>query len=200
MIANEIVPGPPRPLLVSGRLTRILTPWFGIYLLAILVIGGGPRSAEAGLGGSASSVANDAQKLGAETSSGSKSAVESAAVSPEAGVQTFVLRTSTGTKYTYSEFTTANNQRVREFIRPDGKVFGLAWQGPRPPDLQVLLGSYFGPWQEAIANGPHQSLHRSQISTPSLVVEMAGPMGFVVGHAWAPALVPAGVDARNVVQ
>jgi Protein of unknown function (DUF2844) len=200
MIANGIVHRPPRPLVDTGRLLRILAVWIGIFLLSLLAIGGGPRSAEAGLGGSANSVVNDAQKLGAMTSSGSASALQSAAVSPEAGVQTFVLRTSTGTKYTYSEFTTANNQRVREFIRPDGKVFGLAWQGPRPPDLQVLLGSYFGTWQDAIANGPHQSLHRSQISTPSLVVEMAGPMGFVVGHAWAPALVPAGVDARNVVQ
>src|ERR1700733_1007243 len=200
MIANEIVHGSPRYCMGTGRLIKILSPWIGIYLVSILVIGAGPRSAEAGLGGSATSVANDAQKLGAETSSGSTSAVQSAAVSPEVGVQTFVLRTSTGAKYTYSEFTTANNQRVREFIRPDGKVFGLAWQGPRLPDLQVLLGSYFGPWQDAIANGPHKSLHRSQVSTSSLVVEMAGPMGFVVGHAWAPALVPAGVDARNVVQ
>lgn len=200
MIANEIVHGPPRPLVSAGRLTRILTQWIGIFLLSILVIGTGPRSAQAGLGGSAASVVNDAQKLAGATSSGSTSAVQSAAMSPESGVQTFVLRTSTGAKYTYSEFTTANNQRVREFIRADGKVFGLAWQGPRPPDLQVLLGSYFGTWQDAIANGPHQSLHRSYISTPSLVVEMAGPMGFVAGHAWAPALVPAGVDARNVVQ
>jgi hypothetical protein len=172
----------------------------GIWLVSMLAFGAGPRQAEASLGGSTASVVGDAQRLGAVNNSDSAAAVQSGSSSPQPTVQTYVLRATTGDKYTYSEFTTAENLRVREFTRPDGKVFGLAWQGPRPPDLQVLLGSYFGGWHDAVANQSHISLHRSAVHTSSVVVEMGGPMGFVVGRAWAPALVPAGVEARNVVQ
>jgi hypothetical protein len=198
MMANESIYGQPCQGIASGGLTKIVI--VGICLMSMLVIGADFRPAEASLGGGTASVAGDAQRLGAVTDSGATAAAQSGSSSPRAALQTYVLRASTGDKYTYSEFTTAENQRVREFVRPDGKVFGLAWQGPRPPDLSVLLGSYFGGWHNAVANQSHISLHRSVVQTSSVVVEMGGPMGFVVGRAWAPALVPAGVDARNVVQ
>lgn len=201
MMANESAYGQPRPEIPGSRsLTKIVIAGLGIYLVSMLAIGADARRAEASLGGGTASVTGDAQTLGAVTNSGSTASFQPAASGPQAAVQTYVLRASTGDKYTYSEFTTAENQRVREFVRPDGKVFGVAWQGPRPPDLHVLLGSYFGGWHDAVANQSHISLHRSAIHTSSVVVEMGGPMGFVVGRAWAPALVPAGVDARNVVQ
>jgi hypothetical protein len=174
--------------------------WMVILLLSVLAIGADVPPVGASLGGGGASITSDAQKLGAVTASGSTAALQSAASGPQSAVQTYVLRTSTGNKYTYSEFTTAANLRVREFAAPDGKVFGLAWKGPRPPDLDVLLGSYFGGWRDSLANQSHISLHRGSVHTSSLVVEMGGPMGLVVGRAWAPALVPAGVDARNVVQ
>jgi Protein of unknown function (DUF2844) len=197
MMANESVCGQPRHGIPGGRLTKIVG--IGICVVSMLVTGAGGRPAEASLGGLTASVAGDAQRLGAVTNSGATAAVQGSSI-PQPAVKTYVLRTSTGDKYTYSEFTTGENLRVREFVRPDGKVFGLAWQGPRSPDLHVLLGSYFGGWRDAVANQSHISLHRSVIQTSSVVVEMGGPMGFVVGRAWAPALVPAGVDARNVVQ
>jgi hypothetical protein len=198
MMANESVHRQRRPGIPGERVTKIVI--VGIFLMSMLLIGAEFRRVEASLGGGISSVAGDAQRLGAVTNSGTTAAVQPGSSSSQPAVQTYVLRTSTGDKYTYSEFTTAENQRVREFVRPDGKVFGLAWQGPRPPDLHLLLGSYFGGWHDAVANQSHISLHRSVVQTSSVVVEMGGPMGFVVGRAWAPALVPAGVDARNVVQ
>jgi hypothetical protein len=198
MKANGSAYGQPRLGIPGGRLTMIGS--IGICLISMLVIGADARRAEASLGGSTASIAGDAQRLGAVTNSGATAAVQSGSSSPQSAVETYVLRASNGDKYTYSEFTTAENLRVREFVRPDGKVFGLAWQGPRPPDLNVLLGSYFGGWHDAIANQSHISLHRSAVHTSSIVVEMGGPMGVVVGRAWAPALVPAGIDARNVVQ
>jgi hypothetical protein len=198
MMANESVHRQPRRGIPGECVTKIVI--VGIFLVSMLLIGAEFQRAEASLGGGISSVAGDAQRLGAVTNSGATAAVQPGSSSPQPAVQTYVLRTSTGDKYTYSEFTTAENQRVREFVRPDGKVFGLAWQGPRPPDLHLLLGSYFGGWHDAVASQSHISLHRSVVQTSSVVVEMGGPMGFVVGRAWAPALVPSGVDARNVVQ
>jgi len=198
MMANQSAYGQPRPGIMGGCLSKIVL--VGICLVPMLVNGAGARRAEASLGGGTASVTGDAQRLGAVTSSRAAVTVQSGSSTPQPVVQTYVLRTSTGDKYTYSEFTTAKNLRVREFVRPDGKVFGLAWQGPRTPDLHVLLGSYFSGWRDAVANQSHISLHRSVVQTSSVVVEMGGPMGFVVGRAWAPGLVPDGVDARNVVQ
>jgi len=166
----------------------------------VLGCGANLQPACASLGGGATSISSDAQTLGAVTSTSTTSGIQSDAASANAAVQSYVLRGSTGEKYTYSEFATADNHRVREFVTPDGKVFGVAWQGPRTPDLQALLGSYFAEWRDGVTSQQHQSLHRSIIQTSSLVVEIGGPMGFVAGRAWAPDLVPAGVNARNVVK
>jgi hypothetical protein len=184
----------------ESRSNRRTLAWTATALLGLLLFGVNPLSAGASLGGDAASVATDSSTLGAVNPSAAATEVQPGAASAEATVQSYILRASTGEKYTYNEFVTASNLRVREFLTPKGKVFGIAWQGPRTPDLQVLLGSYFPGWRDAVANQPHQSLHRSVIQTPSLVVRMAGAMGFVTGSAWAPRLVPAGVDARNVVK
>lgn len=171
-----------------------------IGLALCMLLGASPELACASLGGTTASVSADANVLGAVSSTAAASGVQTEAASSEAAVQSYNLRSSTGEKYTYSEFTTDSNSRVREFLTPDGKVFGIAWQGRRVPNLQVLLGSYFGDWHDAVASQPHQGLHSSSIQTSSLVVQMAGHMGLIVGRAWAPKLVPAGVDARNVVK
>jgi len=46
-------------------------------------------------------------------------------------------------KYSVHEITTPYGTVVREYVSPDGKVFGVAWRGPFLPDLQQLLGSYY---------------------------------------------------------
>ena len=38
---------------------------------------------------------------------------------------------------------------VREFVSPGGAVFGVAWDGQFPPDLQQLLGPYYQQAQQA---------------------------------------------------
>ncbi|HTT75383.1 MAG TPA: DUF2844 domain-containing protein [Candidatus Binataceae bacterium] len=199
MMASELEYRQPPLQAGAGAMTRTMIAWLSICLASMLAVGMGARRADASLGGSTGSIAGDAQKLGTVTSPAGISAADQSA-SQSLAVQTYILRTNSGTKYTYSEFTTAANQRIREFVTPGGKVFGLAWQGPRTPDLQVLLGSYFDRWHDAVNNAGHIPLHRAVIHTSSLVVEMAGPMGLVMGRAWVPALVPAGVNARNVVQ
>src|SRR5271170_675169 len=50
----------------------------------------------------------------------------------------------TSTKaFTVHEIKSTNRIVVREYVSPDGKVFGVAWQGPFMPDLQQILGTYF---------------------------------------------------------
>jgi len=185
-----------RGILLKIGLTRIVAP----FLCAAVIVGVAGSHAEAGLGGDSSSVENDAQALGVANTASANTVQAESSSAGSSSVQTFVLRSSTGEKFTWREFTTGANLKVREYVSPKGKVFGVAWQGPQPPDLSVLLSSFFDGWQDAADNGGAQSLHRSDIRTSSVVVQMGGQMGFVTGRAWVPALVPQGVDARDTIK
>ena len=55
------------------------------------------------------------------------------------------LRTTTAQAYTVHEIQAPTGIIVREYVSPtSGKVFGVAWQGPWPPDMRQILGNYFG--------------------------------------------------------
>lgn len=104
------------------------------------------------------------------------------------------------TAYTVKTFVTDHGTEVREYAASSGAIFGVAWHGRRPPDLSVLLGSYYSEYASATAAQRHKDLHRARIITPDAVVMMAGHMGHAVGHAYVPSLVPAGVDPKAVVK
>ena len=63
------------------------------------------------------------------------------------------LQTSVGTTYNVHEMQSAAGTVVREYIssagESAGKVFAVTWQGPWPPDMRQLLGSYFEQYMQA---------------------------------------------------
>ena len=126
------------------------------------------------LGGDLSSVQQDRTHLKASLS-----------VSPSTGYSVHELKAATGTA-------------VREYATADGRVFGVAWEGPWRPDLRQLLGEYFADYQEAGknkrtgVNGPLVS------STPRLVIEMTGRPRAFYGRAYVPDLVPSGVEPDGI--
>jgi len=139
--------------------------------------------AHAGLGGDESSVDSDATALHATM-------VPSTATASEAT-----------TPFSVRSFVTAQGTTVREYAAHSGPVFGVAWQGHRPPDLSVLLGSYYSEY--TAASGPagrHANLHHAVIKGPNAVVVMGGHMGRIVGRAYVPNLAPSDVDAKAVVK
>ncbi len=88
---------------------------------------------------------------------------------------------------------------VREYISPNGVVFGIAWNGLVHPDLTPLLGSYAAEYREALRQTPRQPGRRSlQVKTNSVVVEKWGHMRNLQGRAYAPALVPSGVNIDEI--
>jgi Protein of unknown function (DUF2844) len=92
---------------------------------------------------------------------------------------------------------TARNLRVREYVNQDGKVFGVAWDGPIKPDLSQVLGPYFTRYRDASAgHGMARQLRR--IDQPDFVLRVSGHMRHFTGAAWVPALVPANVDPTEV--
>jgi hypothetical protein len=84
--------------------------------------------------------------------------------------------------------------RVREYLTPQGVVFGVAWEGLIHPDLGTLLGSYASIWREADRRTPRAPGRRGRtVVAPHLVVETWGHMRHLQGRAYDPDLLPAGV-------
>ncbi len=100
--------------------------------------------------------------------------------------------------YTVQEFKSDANV-VREYVSPSGVVFGIAWNGLSHPDLSPLLGSYADEYKAALRQTPHKPGRRSlRVKTNRVVVEMWGHMRNQQGRAYAPALIPSGVNIDEI--
>jgi Protein of unknown function (DUF2844) len=110
------------------------------------------------------------------------------------------LRTTSKQLYTIHEMHTANDVTVREFVSPAGKVFGVAWQGASRPDMQQLLGTYFDQYRQAVQSKTAQRVGRGPlvIQQPGFVLQMGGHMRALVGRAYLPQMVPAGVQVEEI--
>jgi hypothetical protein len=108
---------------------------------------------------------------------------------------------ATPTLYSVHETQLDNSTRVREYTTPAGQVFALTWEGPVLPNLQTLLGGYFPAFQQETAQAQRSGRQRSRVllQTPALVLQSSGRMGHFTGHAYAPDLVPAGVDIQTLL-
>jgi Protein of unknown function (DUF2844) len=153
----------------------------GLLFGAVLVLRTIP--AAAGLGGAPASIQADASAMAAR--------MTQSAPTPEAQTQA----------YATSSFVTDKGVTVREYSASTGGVFGIAWQGPRPPDMSVLLGAYYPEYVAAAAAQKGRiGLHHSVIVGPKSVVILTGHMGNMSGRAYAPGLVPSGLDPKAVVK
>ncbi len=96
---------------------------------------------------------------------------------------------------TVTTVTTPSGVTVREFAGSDGIVFAIAWSGPTIPDLETLFGSYFPAyraWRQAHPGAGYRA--PVAVRDPQIVAHAAGHMRAYSGSAYAPALVPPGVD------
>lgn len=92
---------------------------------------------------------------------------------------------------------TPQGATVTEYADAGGTVFAITWKGPFKPDLQQLLGDYFGPYLQAAEVQPQQ-LNQSRVHGADVVVHSAGRMRAFVGVAWVPSRVPAGFDPSTL--
>ena len=107
---------------------------------------------------------------------------------------------SSASSYTVHTTTLAVGTVVNEYVGADGMVFGIAWQGPRIPDLPTLLGSYFPQYVQGIQNQRANGGGRGPVSVSgsALVVRSGGHMGAFAGHAYLPQSLPAGVSPSDI--
>jgi hypothetical protein len=147
---------------------------------AALMIAGAPVRARASLGGDAASVQADQIHL--------------------QGRRTIKAAAS----YSVHEIQGTAGTVVREYVSSEGKVFGIAWQGPWVPDMRQLLGSYFDQYARA-----NQSANQSQtgarirrgpmlVNEPGLVVQIGGHPRAFAGRAYVPEMLPSGVPAESI--
>jgi len=99
-------------------------------------------------------------------------------------------RPSEGRGYTVERFD-LDGTKVREYVRRDGRVFAVAWEGLAQPDLGTLLGPHAAGWRAARATSqPSPSRARRRIVVGDLVVETWGHMRHLRGRALDRALLP----------
>jgi hypothetical protein len=168
--------GAMKAIRIRGRKLALVTLLGGCSLLTPA------NSLRAGLGGDASSVDADAAAL-----HGSVSAPAGQGPSQPAS-------------YQVRQFVSGKGTPVREYFAPSGPVFGVAWEGRRPPDLSVLLGSYYSEYVNTSERKDQASLHHEAIQGPDVIVMLGGHMGHLRGHAYVSALAPAGLDAKAIVK
>ena len=143
----------------------------GLRLLGLLILGVVPAFAV--LGQYESSVSLDQQNLRGED------------------------REQAAAGYRLHQITTPNGAVIREYVSPEGKVFGIAWQAQALPNLQQLLGSYFDDVHQA-------AVSKSRRGGPLIVKKddfmffSGGHMRYFVGRAYVPSLLPKNVSAEVV--
>ena len=89
---------------------------------------------------------------------------------------------------------------VSEYVSPSsGKVFAVTWQGPFPPDMQQLLGSYFQQYTQALQSQERHFGHRPlNIRLPGMVVQTGGHMRAYYGRIYIPEMLPQGTRAEDL--
>jgi hypothetical protein len=168
-----------------------------------------PHSASAALGGSpmtppaGSSVSTNTVNVpsNGQAVARSASAGSSGAASSPASSGASATSATSAASYTVRQTTLNNGTAVREYIAPDGSVFGLAWSGPQMPDLSELLGSYFPQYVAGVtsARAARGGGHGPGIVQDSgLVVHSGGHMGAFAGQAYLPQALPAGVSGTDI--
>src|SRR5450759_119994 len=98
------------------------------------------------------------------------------------------LRTTQTQSYTVHEIQAATGIVVREYVSSSGKVFGVAWQGPWPPDMRQILANYFEAYRQATQAevNAHAGRRPLVIEQPGLVVRSGGHMRWFAGQAYIP--------------
>jgi hypothetical protein len=101
---------------------------------------------------------------------------------------------------TVHEIQAASGTVVREYVSGSGKVFGVAWQGPWPPDMQQILATHFEQYQRALQSqaSSHAGRRPLLIELPGLVVQSGGHMRSFAGRAYVPEMLPPDVNREAI--
>lgn len=182
----------------SRRIGRIAGLWVGmaagcVAAPAYAVLGGAPMTPPDGASVRSAVAHAAASSASSASSSTDQSVMNAATMAPAASA-------ASAGSYTVRTTTLATGTVVNEYLGADGAVFGIAWHGPRIPDLQSLLGSYFPQYVQGVQTQRANGARRGSASVVGndLVVRSGGHMGAFAGHAYLPQALPAGVTGGDI--
>lgn len=106
-------------------------------------------------------------------------------------------RVQTLQNYTVHELTSENGGTVREYVSPQGSVFGITWHGRATPDMNQLLGTYVNDLQTATAGQTKIQPRRGiSVKTKDFVYSNFCHMRMCSGSAYVPSLMPSNVSVE----
>jgi hypothetical protein len=106
--------------------------------------------------------------------------------------------TKTNPNYSVQQIQTPTGVIIKEFVSTTGTVFAVTWQGPLMPNMQQLLGQYFGNYVTAAKTNRGGHNHVSIQQAGGLVLQSSGHMRAFSGIAYIPSLVPVGVTVTQL--
>ena len=104
--------------------------------------------------------------------------------------------------YTLHEVQLETGTSVREYATLAGQVFAVSWRGPVLPDLSNLLGDYFNAFKLETDKARLAGRRGSPVTVErdGLIISSKGRMRNFFGYAYAPTLIPTGVNIKDVLQ
>jgi len=99
--------------------------------------------------------------------------------------------------YTLNQIAAPDGMVIREYASTDGRIFGVAWQGPTMPDLSQLLGSHFAEFQQALRSGGRRR-GPVMVHVDQFVLESGGHLRAFHGRAYLTNLLPDNVSEAVV--
>lgn len=89
---------------------------------------------------------------------------------------------------------------IREYSdKNTNLVFGIAWDGYSPPNLDQLLGSFADEYNRGLDETPKEKGKRiHELKTHHIIVQKWGHMRNLRGRAYSPTLMPAGVNPNDI--
>jgi hypothetical protein len=102
--------------------------------------------------------------------------------------------------FTVHEMSSANGLVVKEYADRNGTVFAVSWSGPWRPDMQQLLGTYFGSFKHDpnSADGKIAGRHPINVQRDDLVIRSVGHVHAFSGYAYLPQKLPTGLTAADL--
>lgn len=118
-------------------------------------------------------------------------------------VKKLLFTSNAAALYSVSVVEFQSGVQLTEYMDQTGRVFALKWSGPIAPDMSVLLGTYFSVYKDELDKS--RALHLGgkrnvAVSANDLVTASSGHLRDWRGYAYAPSLVPAGVDVYALIR
>ncbi len=109
-------------------------------------------------------------------------------------------RVTQSAAYSVHEIKAPTGVTVREYVSKSGQVFGVAWQGPWPPDMRQILANNFETYRQASEAqvNSHNGRRPLVIDQHEFVMHAGGHMRSFNGRAFIPALLPNGVTPESI--